>query len=186
MNRNLNDICRLYPRIKCQLPCHYAVMTTASRRRAAAAHTLWCRRYPMTELENDDEWCLRFIICPRCLCDAIKRWRPPLALARELRKRILWLHSVICWAESTFYLSLSMGRWVVNSTTSCASCTRRRGGARLLYSRWLIAAKASLDCTWPWRQWQWAFTCSLMTGKTKTQIFRYAKKSVLHLLSWTF
>ena len=32
----------------------------------------------------------------------------------------------------------------------------------MLFYRWLIAAKASLDRTWPWRQWQWAFACSLI------------------------
>ena len=143
---------------------------------------LWCRRYPMTELENDDEWCLRFIICPRCLCDAIKRWRPPLALARELRKRILWLHSVICWAESTFYLSLSMGRWVVNS--ACA-----------VLSRWLIGTKASLGRTWPWRQWQWAFACTPLahsictannTKWSKKAQTKYVTSSHIHLFIWTF
>ena len=75
------------------------------------------RRDSMTELENDDEWCLRFIICPRCLCDAIKRLAAGIGIGTWAygNVRILWLHSVICWAESTFYLSLSMGRWVVNS-----------------------------------------------------------------------
>ena len=81
------------------------------------------RRDSMTELENDDEWCLRFIICPRCLCDAIKRLAAGIGIGTWAygNVRILWLHSVICWAESTFYLSLSMGRWVVNSRVACSA-----------------------------------------------------------------
>ena len=90
------------------------------------------RHYSMTELENDDEWCLRFIICPRCLCDAIKRWRPVgIAIVGTWaygNVRILWLHSVICWAESTFYLSLSMGRWVVNSRVGLPCSAGWMGG----------------------------------------------------------
>ena len=42
--------------------------------------------------------------------------------------RILWLHSVICWAESTFYLSLSMGRWVVNSRVGLPCSAGWMGG----------------------------------------------------------
>ena len=46
--------------------------------------------------------------------------------------RILWLHSVICWAESTFYLSLSMGRWVVNSRVACPALLVEWVGVRLI------------------------------------------------------